>query len=162
MKMVTLVAIATLTLFLTGCSQQKTATEPSQEQETEQVTKGGSVAQSNTDKTDINFEEAPTHLTGNEEYSGVIAYEFQKVLGFKNGTVFYYNDILAVKLTVSREYIDEADIRDLANDIYDLKTSVVNQYNADHKSYKRMKLRVFDSDTILMAYEMNNSMVLDK
>lgn len=157
MKKVTLVAIATLTLFTAGCSQQNT-TEQSQKQETEQAT----TEQSNDQKSNIDFEEAPTHLTGNEDYSGVIAYEFQKSLGFKNGTVFYYNDILAVKLTVSREYIDEADIRDLANDIYDLKSSVVDQYNADHKSYKRMKLRVFDSDTILMAYEMNNSMVLDK
>lgn len=158
MKKVTLVAIATLTLFIAGCSQQEADTEPSQEQETEQVT----TEQSNDQKSSIDFEEAPTHLTGNEDYSGVIAYKFQKSLGFKNGTVFYYNDVLSVKLTVSRDYMDEADMQDLANDIYDLKISVVDQYNADHKSYKQMKLRVFDSDTILIAYELNNSMVLDK
>ena len=38
MKKITLVAIATLTLFIAGCSQQEADTEVSQEQETEQVT----------------------------------------------------------------------------------------------------------------------------
>lgn len=162
MKKIKLVAIATLTLFLAGCSQKTMDAEAIQEQETEQVNTEENADQSNSGKTDINFEEAPTHLTGQEDYAGIIAYEFQKALGFKNGNVFYYNDVLSVKLTVSRDYMDEADMKDIANGIYALKSNVVNQYNSDHKSYKRMKLRVFDNETVLIAYELNNSMILDK
>lgn len=163
MKKVTLVAIATLTLFIAGCSQQKTATEPSQEQETEQVeTKQSSSKKETKSKgLDVDVKDAPTSLTGNEDYMGVIAYKFQKELGFKNGTVFYYEGNLAVALNLSRDYLEKAEAQDLVNSIYDLKVAVLNQYNADHNSYKRVQITVYDNEAKKIAHEENASMVLD-
>lgn len=49
MKKITLVAIATLTLFITGCSQNEES-EPSQEETTEQVTTESSSEKSQKEK----------------------------------------------------------------------------------------------------------------
>ena len=50
MKKITLVAIATLTLFITGCSQQEADTDQGQEESTEQVTTESSSEKSQKEK----------------------------------------------------------------------------------------------------------------
>lgn len=162
MKKITILAIASLALLLAGCTQRNTDTDKNKGQDTEQVTKENKTDQSNSKKSDTKFEVAPDHLTGKEDYSAIIAYDLQKTIGHKNAKVYYYKDVLSVALTVSKDDMDEADMHDLSNDVFDIKRNVVNQYNSDHKSYKRMKLRVYDDKIKLISYELNNSMVLDK
>ena len=162
MKKVTLATIAALALLIAGCSQQEADTDQSKKQDTEQVAKEDKTDQSSDKESDIKFEVAPDHLTGKEDYSAIIAYELQKSIGHKNAKVYYYNDVLSVALTVSKSDMDEADMKDLSNDVFDIKMNVVDQYNHDHKTYKRMKLRDYDNDIKMISYELNNSMVLDK
>lgn len=162
MKKITILAITSLALLLAGCTQRNTDTGQNKGQDTEQVTKEDKTDQSNSNKSDTKFEVAPDHLTGNEDYSAIIAYDLQKSIGHKNAKVYYYKDVLSVTLNVSKDDMDEADMKDLSNDVFDIKRNAVNQYNSDHKSYKRMKLRVYDDKIKLISYELNNSMVLDK
>ena len=94
MKKVTLVAIATLTLFIAGCSQQNTATEPEQEQKTEQVETKQSSSKEETSSPSVDLKHAPTTLNGDEDYMAVIAYRFQKTVKRKIGKVYYYDNTL--------------------------------------------------------------------
>lgn len=162
MKKITVLAVASIALFVTGCTQKNIDTGQSGKQDTEQVTKKDKTEEQSGNKTDIQFEVAPDHLTGKEDYSAIIAYELQKSIGHNSGRVYYYKDVLSVVLTASKGDMDEADMQDLSNDVFDIKKNVVDQYNSDHKSYKRMKLRVYDNEIKMIAYEQNNSMVLDK
>lgn len=155
MKKVTLVAIATLTLFIAGCSQQSTDTEASKEQETEQVETKQSSSKG------IDLKDAPTTLTGDEDYTAVVAYKFQKELGRKNGDVLYYDGTLAVALNLEREYLDKTEAQDLADSIYKLKEAVLGQYNADHNSYKRVQINLYDKNAKEIAHQKGVDMILD-
>mgnify|MGYP003092366656 CR=1 FL=1 len=155
MKKVTLVAIATLTLFIAGCSQQSTDTEASKEQETEQVETKQSSSKG------IDLKDAPTTLTGDEDYTAVVAYKFQKELGRKNGDVLYYDGTLAVALNLEREYLDKTEAQDLADSIYKLKEAVLGQYNADHNSYKRVQINLYDKNAKEIAHQKGVDIILD-
>lgn len=161
MKKVTLVAIATLTLLLTGCSQQSANTEPSQEETTEQVETKQSSSKEETSSKGIDLKDAPTTLTGDEDYTAVIAYKFQKELGKKNGDVLYYEGTLAVALNLEREYLDKADAQGLADSIYKLKEAVLSQYNADHNSHKRVQINLYDKNAKEIAHQKGVDMILD-
>lgn len=161
MKKVTLVAIATLTLFIAGCSQQSTDTEASKEQETEQVETKQSSSKEETSSKGIDLKDAPTTLTGDEDYTAVVAYKFQKELGRKNGDVLYYDGTLAVALNLEREYLDKTEAQDLADSIYKLKEAVLGQYNADHNSYKRVQINLYDKNAKEIAHQKGVDMILD-
>lgn len=161
MKKVALVAIATLTLFIAGCSQQSADTEASKEQETEQVETKQSSRKEETSSTGIDLKDAPTTLTGDEDYTAVVAYKFQKELGRKNGDVLYYDGTLAVALNLEREYLDKADAQGLADSIYKLKEAVLGQYNADHDSHKRVQINLYDKNAKEIAHQKGVDMILD-
>lgn len=161
MKKVTLVAIVALTLLLTGCSQQEADTEPSKEQETEQVETKQSSSKEEASSKGIDLKDAPTTLTGDEDYTAVIAYKFQKELGKKNGDVLYYEGNLAVALNLEREYLDKTDAQGLADSIYKLKEAVLSQYNADHGSHKRVQINLYDKNAKEIAHQKGVDMILD-
>lgn len=160
MKKVTLATIAALTLLLTGCSQN-TATEPSREQETEQVETKQSSSKEETSSKGIDLKDAPTSLTGDEDYTAVIAYKFQKELDQKNGEVLYYDGNLVVALDLYRDYLDKTDAQGLADSIYILKEAVLKQYNADHGSYKRVNITLVDKEAKDIAHQEGVTMILD-
>lgn len=56
--------------------------------------------------------------------------------------------------------MDEATSQDLSNSVHDLKNLVIEDYNSDHKSYKRADLIIYDKDGNEISYEKNNSMIL--
>ena len=161
MKKVTLATIAALTLLLTGCSQQNADTEASQEQETEQVETKQSSSKEETSSKGIDLKDAPTTLTGDEDYTAVVAYKFQKELGQKNGEVLYYDGNLVVALDLHRDYLDKTDAQGLADSIYLLKEAVLKQYNADHGSHKRVHIALVDKDAKDIAHQEGVTMVLD-
>ncbi len=161
MKKVTLVAIATLTLLLTGCSQQEADTKANKEQETEQVETKQSSSKEETSSKGIDLKDAPTSLTGDEDYTAVVAYKFQKELGRKNGDVLYYDGTLAVALNLERDYLDKTEAQDLADSIYKLKEAVLQQYNADHNSYKRVQINLYDKNAKEIAHQKGVDMILD-
>ena len=152
MKKVTLATIAALTLLLTGCSQN-TATEPSREQETEQVETKQSSSKEETSSKGIDLKDAPTTLTGDEDYTAVVAYKLQKELGQKNGEIRYYDGNLVVALDLYRDYLDKTDAQGLADSIYILKEAVLKQYNADHGSHKRVHITLVDKDAKDIAHQ---------
>lgn len=53
MKKITFAAVAVLTLFIAGCSQQEADTDQSQEQSTEQVSSSNEVSTSSTSSSDV-------------------------------------------------------------------------------------------------------------
>lgn len=161
MKKVTLAAIATLGLFIAGCSQQEADTKASKEQETEQVETKQSSSKEETKSEGIDLKDAPTTLTGNEDYMGVIAYKFQKELGRKNGEVLYYDGNLVVALNLEREYLDKTEAQSLADSVYKLKEAVLQQYNADHNSYKRVHITLIDKKIKDIAHQEGVDMILD-
>ena len=156
MNKITLSILCTLTIFIGGCSHTQKESETKHEQNLEQT----STETKQDSKTSDNVKKAPTFLNGNEDYLEVIAYNFQKELKHKNGTVYFYKGILSVVLTVSKSDIDEATSQDLSNSVHDLKNLVIEDYNSDHKSYKKADLIIFDKDGNEISYEKNNSMIL--
>ena len=160
MKKVTLATIAALTLLLTGCNHN-TATEPSREQETEQVETKQSSSKEETSNKGTDLKDAPTTLTGDEDYTAVVAYKLQKELGQKNGEVRYYDGNLVVALDLYRDYLDKTDAQGLADSIYILKEAVLKQYNADHGSHKRVHITLVDKDAKGIAHQKGVTMVLD-
>lgn len=161
MKKITLVAIATLTLLLTGCSQQEADTKANKEQETEQVETKQSSSKEETSSKGIDLKDAPTSLTGDEDYTAVVAYKFQKELGHKNGQVLYHDGTLAVALNLEREYLDKTEAQSLADSVYKLKEAVLQQYNADHNSYKRVQINLYDKNAKEIAHQKGVDMILD-
>lgn len=161
MKKITLATIATIALLLTGCSQQNTATEPEQGQKTEQVETKQSSSKEETSSASVDLKHAPTTLNGDEDYMAVIAYRFQKTVKRKIGKVYYYDNTLVVKLNLSREELDKDDVQDFADSLHDLKVAVLDLYNSDYNSHKRVELELYDANAKEIAHQKGVDMVLD-
>ena len=161
MKKVTLATIAALTLLLTGCSQQEADTDQGQEQKTEQVETKQSSSKEETSSPSVDLKHAPTTLNGDEDYMAVIAYRFQKTVKRKIGKVYYYNNTLVVKLNLSREDLDKDDVQDFADSLHDLKVAVLDLYNSDYNSHKRVELELYDANAKEIAHQKGVDMVLD-
>lgn len=161
MKKVTLVAIATLTLFIAGCSQQNTDAESKQGQKTEQVETKQSSSKEETSSASVDLKHAPTTLNGDEDYMAIIAYRFQKTVKRKIGKVYYYDNTLVVKLNLSREDLNKDDVQDFADSLHDLKVAVLDLYNSDYNSHKQVELELYDTNAKEIAHQKGVSMVLD-
>lgn len=161
MKKITFATIAMLTLFIAGCTQKNTATESEQGQKTEQVETKQSSSKEETSSKGVDLKHAPTTLNGDEDYMAVIAYRFQKTVKRKIGKVYYYDNTLVVKLHLSREDLDRDDVQDFADSLHDLKVAVLDLYNSDYNSHKRVELELYDTNSKEIAHQEGVSMVLD-
>ena len=64
-------------------------------------------------------------------------------------------------MNLSREELDKDDVQDFADSLHDLKVAVLDLYNSDYNSHKRVELELYDSNAKEIAHQKGVDMVLD-
>ena len=155
MKKVTLVAIATLTLLLTGCSQQEADTDQSQEQSTEQVSSSSKVSTSSTSSSDV--------LQGRSAYDVFVENFKAWVHGVdpKASVNSTEKDIaITISDTLTNEQIKQA--QPMVDGMLKIKQSGENELRQYDPNFKAPNLIVLDANAKVIAQEQDGKMILDK
>lgn len=179
MKKVTLVAIATLTLFLTGCSQQEADTNQSQEESTEQVTTEASSEKSKKEKVwelvekakekskqenqgEEQLRKATGIVSGSRPIWDQFANSVQQWVETSQMKVYYRSDAIAILLPVASSEITNDQLHQTADGLLKIKNDVEKTYKITDKDFTAPPVYVFDKDENRLAYEQNGTMVYDK
>ena len=154
MKKVTLVAIASLALFLTGCSQN-TETEASQEQSTEQVSSSSKTSTSSTSSSDA--------LQGRSAYD-VFVENFKAWVHEVDPKASVNSTEKDIAITISDTLTDEQikQAQPMVDGILKIKQSGENELRQYDPNFKAPNLIVLDATAKVIAQEQNGRMVLDK
>lgn len=154
MKKVTLVAIASLALFITGCSQN-TETEASQEQSTEQVSSSSetSTSSSSTDDT----------LQGRSAYD-VFADNFKAWVQEVDPKASVNSTEKDIAITISDTLTDEQikQAQPMVDGMLKIKQSGENELRRYDPNFKAPNLIVLDANAKVIAQEKDGKMILDK
>ncbi len=178
MKKVTFVAIATLTLFLTGCSQNEEA-EPSQEESTKQVATEQSSEKSQKEKAWELVEKAKAKSKeenkGEEQYRKAtgrvstvrplldqFANSYKQWLDSSQMDVYYSSDRVAVLLPVASSELTNDQLHQTADGLLKIKNDVEKTYKITDKDFTAPPFYVHDKDEIQLAHEEDGTMVYDK
>lgn len=162
MKKTMFATMAILSLFLSSCVQKEAKNEDKKEESTEQVAKEST----NKSKESVvkGMDQAPTSLVGNEKPNVVFAYMLQNQMNgdIEMGKVYYDEEYLTVKLSVSEKLLSSANInpKDYCKTLFDLKEEIVKQYNATQNKPSSIKLKIYDKDEKLLATEENGALVV--
>lgn len=179
MKKVTLVAIATLTLFIAGCSQQSAETEPSQEQETEQVTTESSSEKSKKEKAwelvdkakakskqenqgEEQYRKATGIVSGNRPILDQFANSYRQWIDSSQMEVYYRSDRVAVLLPVASSELTNDQLHQTADGLLKIKNDVEKTYKITDKDFTAPPIYVHDTNEVQLAHEENGVMVYDK
>ncbi len=154
MKKVTLVAIASLALFLTGCSQN-TETEASQEQSTEQVSSSSETSTSSTSSSDV--------LQGRSAYD-VFVDNFKAWVHDTDPTATVTSTEKDIAITIAMALTDEQiqKAQPMVDGMLKIKQSGENELRRYDPNFKAPNLIVLDANAKVIAQEQNGRMVLDK
>lgn len=154
MKKVTLIAIASLALFLTGCSQN-TETEASQEQSTEQVSSSSEVSTSSTSSSDV--------LQGRSAYD-VFVDNFKAWVHEVDPKASVNSTEKDIAITISDTLTDEQikQAQPMVDGMLKIKQSGENELRQYDPNFKAPNLIVLDATAKVIAQEQNGRMVLDK
>ena len=154
MKKVTLVAIASLALFLTGCSQN-TETEASQEQSTEQVSSSSKTSTSSTSSSDV--------LQGRSAYD-VFVDKFKEWVHGVDPKASVNSTEKDIAITISETLTDEQikQAQPMVDGMLKIKQSGENELRQYDPNFKAPNLIVLDATAKVIAQEQNGRMVLDK
>ena len=154
MKKVTLVAIASLALFLTGCSQN-TETEASQEQSTEQVSSSSKTSTSSTSSSDV--------LQGRSAYD-VFVENFKAWVHEVDPKASVNSTEKDIAITISDILTDEQikQAQPMVDGMLKIKQSGENELRQYDPNFKAPNLIVLDATAKVIAQEQNGRMVLDK
>lgn len=157
MKKVTLVAIASLALFLTGCSQN-TETEASQEQSTEQVSSSSEVSTSSTSSTS-----SSDVLQGRSAYD-VFVDNFKAWVHEVDPKASVNSTEKDIAITISDTLTDEQikQAQPMVDGMLKIKQSGENELRQYDPNFKAPNLIVLDATAKVIAQEQNGRMVLDK
>ena len=154
MKKITLVAIATITLFIAGCSQNTTA-EPEQEQSTEQVSSSSKTSTSSTSSSDV--------LQGRSAYD-VFVENFKAWVKDVDSTATVTStekDIaITLAITVTDEQIQK--MQPMVDGMLKVKQSGEEELREHDPNFKAPNLIVLDANAKVIAQEKDGKMVLDK
>lgn len=154
MKKITLVAIATITLFIAGCSQNTTA-EPEQEQSTEQVSSSSKTSTSSTSSSDV--------LQGRSAYD-VFVENFKAWVNDVDSTATVTStekDIaITLAITVTDEQIQK--MQPMVDGMLKVKQSGEEELREHDPNFKAPNLIVLDANAKVIAQEKDGKMVLDK
>lgn len=155
MKKVTLVAIATLTLLLTGCSQNEADTDQSQEQSTEQVSSSSEVSTSSTSSSDV--------LQGRSAYD-VFVENFKAWVHGVDPKASVNSTEKDIAITISDALTDEQikQAQPMVDGMLKIKQSGENELRQYDPNFKAPNLIVLDANEKVIAQEQNGKMVLDK
>ena len=154
MKKVTLVAIASLALFLTGCSQN-TETEASQEQSTEQVSSSSEASTSSSSTADT--------LQGRSAYD-VFVDNFKAWVHEVDPKASVNSTEKDIAITISDTLTDEQikQAQPMVDGMLKIKQSGENELRRYDPNFKAPNLIVLDANAKVIAQEQNGKMVLDK
>lgn len=176
MKKITLVAIATLTLFIAGCSQNEES-EPSQEEATEQVTTESSSEKSQKEKAWELVDKAKSkeENQGEEQYrmaTGRVskarplldqfANSYKQWLDSSQMDVYYRSDGMAVVLPVASSELTNDQLHQTVDGLLKIKNDVEKTYKITDANFTAPPVYVFDKDENRLAYEQNGTMTYDK
>lgn len=155
MKKVTLVAIATLTLLLTGCSQQEADTDQSQEQSTEQVSSSSKVSTSSTSSSDV--------LQGRSVYD-VFVENFKAWVHGVDPKASVNSTEKDIAITISDTLTDEQikQAQPMVDGMLKIKQSGENELRQYDPNFKAPNLIVLDANAKVIAQEQDGKMILDK
>ena len=154
MKKVTLVAIASLALFLTGCSQN-TETEASKEQSTEQVSSSSKVSTSSTSSSDV--------LQGRSAYD-VFVENFKAWVHGVDPKASVNSTEKDIAITISDTLTDEQikKAQPMVDGMLKIKQSGENELRQYDPNFKAPNLIVLDATAKVIAQEKDGKMILDK
>lgn len=154
MKKVTLIAIASLALFLTGCSQN-TETEASQEQSTEQVSSSSETSTSSTSSSDV--------LQGRSAYN-VFVDNFKAWVHGVDPKASVNSTEKDIAITISDTLTDEQikQAQPMVDGMLKIKQSGENELRRYDPNFKAPNLIVLDANAKVIAQEKDGKMILDK
>lgn len=162
MKKTTFATMTILSLFLSSCTQKEVKNDDKKDQSTEQVAKEST--KKSKESVVKGMDQAPTSLVGNEKPNVVFAYMLQNQMNgdIEMGKVYYDEEYLTVKLSVSEKLLSSANInpKDYCKILFDLKEEIVKQYNATQNKPSGIKIKIYDNDEKLLATEENGALVV--
>lgn len=178
MKKVTFAAVAILTLFIAGCSQNEES-EPSQEETTEQVATEQSSEKTQKEKAwelvDKAKAKAKEENQGEEKYKMAtgrvsktrplldqFANSYKQWLDSSQIDVYYRSDGMAVVLPVASSELTNDQLHQTVDGLLKIKNDVEKTYKITDKDFTAPPVYVFDKDENRLAYEQNGAMVYDK
>ena len=155
MKKVTLVAIATFALFLTGCSQQGADTDPSQEEATEQVSSSSKASTSSTSSSDV--------LKGRSAYD-VFVDNFKAWVHGVDPKASVNSTEKDIAITISDTLTDEQikQAQPMVDGMLKIKQSGESELRQYDPNFKAPNLIVLDANAKVIAQEQGGKMILDK
>lgn len=155
MKKVTLVAIAALTLLLTGCSQQEADTDQSHEEATEQVSSSSEVSTSSTSSSDV--------LQGRSAYD-VFVENFKAWVHDTDPTATVTSTEKDIAITIAIALTDEQiqKAQPMVDGMLKIKQSGEEELRKYDPNFKAPNLIVLDVNAKVIAQEQGGKMILDK
>ena len=155
MKKITLATIAALTLLLTGCSQQESETDQSQEQSTEQVASSSKVSTSSTSSSDV--------LQGRSAYD-VFVEKFKAWVHGVDPKASVNSTEKDIAITISDALTDEQikQAQPMVDGMLKIKQSGENELRQYDPNFKAPNLIVLDVNAKVIAQEQDGKMILDK
>lgn len=155
MKKVTLATIASLTLLLTGCSQQEADTDQGQEQSTEQVSSSSKVSTSSTSSSDV--------LQGRSAYD-VFVENFKAWVHDVDSTATVTSTEKDIAITLAMTATDEQiqKMQPMVDGMLKIKQSGEKELKKYDPNFKAPNLIVLDANAKVIAQEKDGKMVLDK
>ena len=155
MKKITFAAVAILTLFIAGCSQQEADTDQGQEQSTEQVSSSSKVSTSSTSSSDV--------LQGRSAYD-VFVENFRAWVHGVDPKASVNSTEKDMAITISDALTDEQikQAQPMVDGMLKIKQSGENELRQYDPNFKAPNLIVLDANAKVIAQEQNGKMVLDK
>lgn len=155
MKKVTFAAVALLTLFIAGCSQQEADTDQSQEQSTEQVSSSSEVSTSSTSSSDA--------LKGRSAYD-VFVENFKAWVNDVDSTATVNSTEKNIAITLATALTDEQirNAQPMVDGMLKIKQSGEEELRKYDPNFKAPNLIVLDVNAKVIAQEQDGKMILDK
>lgn len=155
MKKITLATIAALTLLLTGCSQQESETDQSQEQSTEQVASSSEASTSSTSSSDA--------LQGRSAYE-VFVKNFKAWVHDTDPTATVTSTEKDIAITIDMALTDEQiqKAQPMVDGMLKIKQSGEEELRKYDPNFKAPNLIVLDVNAKVIAQEKDGKMILDK
>ena len=161
MKKVTFAAIAVLSLFIAGCSQNEES-ESSQEESTEQVTTESSSEKSQKEKAWELVDKAKAKSKEENQGLDQFANSYKQWLDSSQMEVYYLSDRIAVLLPVASSELTNDQLHQTADGLLKIKNDVEKTYKITDKDFTAPPVYVHDKNEVQLAHEENGAMIYDK
>ena len=153
MKKVTFAAVALLTLFIAGCSQNEADTDQSQEQSTEQVSSSS----------EVSISSSSDALKGRSAYD-VFVEKFKAWVNDVDSTATVNSTEKNIAITLATALTDEQirNAQPMVDGMLKIKQSGEEELRKYDPNFKAPNLIVLDVNAKVIAQEQDGKMILDK